>query len=64
VLNQRLVKDKHLKLALELDGRRFDAIFFGRAAPLSKVARLAYRPTIDEYQGQRRLALTIEHCAD
>ncbi len=64
VLNQRLVKDKHLKLALELDGRRFDAIFFGRAAPLSKVARLAYRPTINEYQGQRRLALTIEHCAD
>jgi len=37
VLNQRLVKDKHLKLALELDGRQFDAIFFGRAAPLSKV---------------------------
>jgi len=23
---------------------------------------LAYRPSVDEYQGQRRLTLFIEHC--
>lgn len=63
VVEQRLVKDKHLKLVLELDGRRFDAIFFNRVAPLPRSARLAYRPTINEYQGRRRLALTIEQCA-
>jgi single-stranded-DNA-specific exonuclease len=62
VLDQRLVKDKHLKLVLELDGRRFDAIFFGRVALLPKSARLAYRPTIDEYQGQKKLTLSIEEC--
>ncbi len=28
VLEQRLVKDRHLKLALDLDGRRFNAIWF------------------------------------
>jgi single-stranded-DNA-specific exonuclease len=64
VVEQRLVKDRHLKLGLELDGRRFNAIFFGRVGALPRRAQLAYRPTIDEYQGQRRLALTIEQCAD
>jgi single-stranded-DNA-specific exonuclease len=64
VIEQRLVKDRHLKLVLELDGRRFNAIFFGRVDPLPRQAQLAYRPTIDEYQGQRRLTLTIERCAD
>jgi single-stranded-DNA-specific exonuclease len=64
VVEQRLIKDRHLKLVLELDGRRLHAIFFGRVETLPKQAQLAYRPTIDEYQGQRRLALTIEQCAD
>jgi single-stranded-DNA-specific exonuclease len=64
VVEQRLIKNRHLKLVLELDGRRFNAIFFGRVESLPKQAQLAYRPTIDEYQGQRRLALTIEQCAD
>jgi single-stranded-DNA-specific exonuclease len=64
VLEQRLIKDRHLKLVLELDGRRFNAIFFGRVEPLPRQAHLAFRPTIDDYQGQRRLALTIEQCAN
>jgi single-stranded-DNA-specific exonuclease len=64
VVEQRLIKDRHLKLVLELDGRRFNAIFFGRVESLPKQVQLAYRPTIDEYQGQRRLALTIDQCAD
>jgi single-stranded-DNA-specific exonuclease len=64
VVEQRLIKERHLKLVLELDGRRFNAIFFGRVESLPRQVHLAYRPTIDEYQGQRRLALTIEQCAD
>ncbi|HQR21088.1 MAG TPA: single-stranded-DNA-specific exonuclease RecJ [Burkholderiaceae bacterium] len=62
VLEQRLVKDRHLKLALELDGRRFNAIWFRRTEPLPRRARLAYRPAIDDFQGQRRLTLHIESC--
>jgi single-stranded-DNA-specific exonuclease len=62
VLEQRLVKDRHLKLRLELDGRPFDAIFFGRLDPLPRQAHLAYRPVIDEYQGKRKLTLKIEAC--
>ena len=62
VVEQRLVKDRHLKLWLEIDGRRFNGIFFRRTEPLPRRARLAYRPAIDDYQGQRRLTLIIEQC--
>jgi single-stranded-DNA-specific exonuclease len=62
VIEQRLVKDRHLKLALELDGRRFNGIFFRRTDPLPRRARLAYRPAIDEYNGVRRLTLVVEQC--
>jgi single-stranded-DNA-specific exonuclease len=61
VLDQRLVKDKHLKLVLELDGRRFDAIWFRRTELLPRRVRLAYRPSADEYMGTRRVQLLIEH---
>ncbi|MFN9479353.1 MAG: single-stranded-DNA-specific exonuclease RecJ [Betaproteobacteria bacterium] len=63
VLDQRLVKERHLKLTLELDGKRFGAIWFGRTEPLPARARLAYRPTVDEYRGERRVALVVEHAA-
>ena len=63
VAEQRLIKDTHLKLTLELDGRRFSAIWFRHAETLPTRVRLAYRPTIDEYQGQRRISLHIEHAA-
>ena len=64
VLEQRLVKDRHLKLALDLDGRRFNAIWFRRTEPLPRQATLAYRPTVDEFNGQRRLTLVIEYLGD
>ncbi len=64
VLEQRLVNDKHLKLALDLDGRRFNAIWFRRTEPLPRQATLAYRPTVDEFNGQRRLTLVIEYLGD
>jgi single-stranded-DNA-specific exonuclease len=62
VVEQRLIKDRHLKLVLELDGRRFNAIFFRRIELLPRRARLAYRLAIDDYLGQRRLSLVVEHC--
>jgi single-stranded-DNA-specific exonuclease len=64
VLEQRLVREAHLKLALELDGRRFNAIWFRRTATLPGRARLAYRPTLDEYRGLRQVTLTVEHQAE
>jgi single-stranded-DNA-specific exonuclease len=60
VLDQRLLAEQHLKLVLDLAGKRFDAIWFRRTANLPGRARLAYRPVVDEYQGLRRINLLIE----
>jgi len=64
VADQRLIKDTHLKLLLELDGRRFSAIWFRHTDTLPTRVRLAYRAVIDEYQGQRRVSLHVEHRGD
>jgi single-stranded-DNA-specific exonuclease len=61
VVDQRLIKDAHLKLVLELDGQRFPAIWFRHTQNVPTRVRLAYRPIIDEYQGQRRVTLCVEH---
>jgi single-stranded-DNA-specific exonuclease len=63
VVEQRLVKDRHLKLVLDLEGRLFHAIWFSRTEQVPRTARLAYRPALDEYMGERRLQLVIEHAA-
>jgi single-stranded-DNA-specific exonuclease len=63
VVEQRLVKDSHLKLTLEFDGRRWPAIWFRRVEAVPDRVRLAFRPTIDEFRGQRRLSLIVEQMA-
>ena len=63
VVEQRLVKDRHLKLVLDLDGRLFDAVWFSHTEQVPRTVRLAYRPVVDEYMGERRLQLMIEHAA-
>lgn len=63
VIEQRLVKERHLKLVLDLEGRLFDAVWFSRTEQLPRTVRLAYRPVVDEYMGERRLQLVIEHAA-
>ena len=60
VLHQTVLKGGHLKLMLELDGSRFNGIFFRRSAEVPSVARLAYRPEINEWMGQRSIQLVIE----
>jgi len=63
VESQRLVKDEHLQLQLRRGGSRWRAIWFRHTAPVPARALLAYRPTIDEYRGERRIGLTIEALA-
>jgi single-stranded-DNA-specific exonuclease len=46
---------------LDLDGRRFNAIWFRRTELLPKEVRLAYRPVADDYNGVRRVQLIVEH---
>lgn len=60
IVNQRVLKDAHLKLYLDLSGVRFDAIFFRHNTPLPTHVRLAYRPEINEFQGRRTIQLIVE----
>lgn len=64
VIAQKVVGEKHLKLGLGLDGRRYDAIRFNNAEPLPASIRAVYRLDVNEYQGSRSLQLVIEHLTD
>lgn len=63
VLNQRVLKEKHLKLLLEKDGQRYDAIWFGHAGSLPSEATVAYRLDLNEFNGVARVQLLVEHAA-
>ena len=60
VLQQRLVGEKHLKLRVRHAGAVRDAIWFGRAEPVAEQLRLAYRLSVDEWQGQQRVQMVVE----
>ena len=61
VAGQRVVGEKHLKLSLERGAERFEAIAFNQAGPLPARIHAAYRPDINEWNGQQSLQLVIEH---
>jgi single-stranded-DNA-specific exonuclease len=61
VIQQRLVADKHLKLRLKLPGGvARDAIWFGHVEPVAERTRLAYRLSLDEWNGQQRVQMVVE----
>ncbi|GAA0489617.1 single-stranded-DNA-specific exonuclease RecJ [Pigmentiphaga daeguensis] len=64
VRNQRVVGEKHLKLALERGGQRFDAIWFGHADALPPAVDLAYRLALNNWNGMVSVQLVIEHGQD
>ena len=59
--SQRIVKEKHLKLALRKGKRTFDAIWFNNIATLPDRAHVVYRVAADSYKGNTRLQLIVEH---
>lgn len=60
IVNQRLVGEKHLKLSVRHAGQLRDAIWFGQSQPLPAKVRLAYRISLDEYQGRQRVQMVVE----
>ncbi len=69
IRNARVVGDRHLKMWVEVPrtGRSFDAIAFnyieerdGFVPPEGSV-QLVYRLDVNEYQGERRLQLLVDH---
>jgi len=69
IRNSRVIGERHLKMWVEPagSGRSFDAIAFNHLTPGSPVVppagplQLVYRLEVNEYQGERRLQLLIDH---
>ena len=61
VRETRVVGGKHTRLVLARGSEQFDAILFQHADPLPPRIRAAFRPEINEWQGNTSLQLTIEH---
>ncbi len=69
ITRSRPVGERHLKMWVEVagTGRRFDAIAFNLLEPgrdagrVPERARLVYRLDINEYGGERRLQLLVDH---
>ncbi len=61
VINQRTLKEKHLKLILEKDAKRFDAIYFNCIDNLSESVNVVYMLNVNEYKGLQTLQLQIKY---
>jgi single-stranded-DNA-specific exonuclease len=61
VISQRILKERHLKLLLERNGKRYDAIWFGQTAGLGDRAKVAFRLDANEYNGVTKVQLLVEH---
>ena len=58
VENQRVVGERHLKLRLQKDGRRYEAMRFGSLDPFPGRVRAAYRLGINEFNGLKSFSST------
>jgi single-stranded-DNA-specific exonuclease len=61
VESQRVVGERHLKLLLNKDGRRFEAMRFGALDPVPARLRAAYRLAVNEFNGLKSIQLNVEH---
>ena len=62
VVDCRRLKEKHLKLRLEANGVRFDAIGFNLAAkePATELVDLAFSPQVNLWNGRKSLQLKLK----
>jgi single-stranded-DNA-specific exonuclease len=63
VIDQRIVGEKHLKLKVSLDGTTFDAMRFGSADALNPSIDAVFRPSINEFRGNKTLQLILDYVA-
>ena len=61
VERQRILKDRHLKLELSLDGTRFEALRFNCTERVPDIIHAAYRLNINEYKGLSSVQLMLEY---
>lgn len=62
IIEQRILKDAHLKLILEKDHQRFEAIWFSRSKLIEgDTANLIYTMSINDFRGNRSVQLMVEN---
>jgi single-stranded-DNA-specific exonuclease len=61
VAAQRIVGEKHLKLALTRGGSRVDAIRFGHVDAAPRRIRAVYHPSLNTYNGRTSVQIQIDH---
>jgi single-stranded-DNA-specific exonuclease len=61
VEEQKTVANKHLRLVLVRDGKRFNAMLFNAEDRLPAQLRAVYRPEVNHFQGLESLCLVVEH---
>ncbi|MFZ6678544.1 single-stranded-DNA-specific exonuclease RecJ [Undibacterium sp. Tian12W] len=61
LISQRILKERHLKLVLEKNKLRYDAIWFGHTDTLPENVHVAFRLDANEYNGVTRVQLMVEH---
>ena len=64
VINQRIVGEKHLKLILEKDAKRFDAIYFGCTEISAGNVKVVYALDVNEYKGLQTLQMLVKYIDD
>lgn len=63
IVSQRIVGERHLKLTVRHRGTLREAIWFGHSEPLPARTVLAYRLSLDEYNGAQRVQMVVEAAA-
>ena len=61
VERQRILKEQHLKLDLVKGKARFEAIRFNFSESVPDRVRVAYRLSINDYNGRQTVQLMLEH---
>lgn len=61
VVSQRILGEKHLKLQLQKDQWRFEAIYFNQAELLPEQVHAVYQLQINDYQGQQQVQLQLKY---
>jgi single-stranded-DNA-specific exonuclease len=61
IVARRIVGGRHSRLALERDGRRYQAMIFNETGELPPAIRAAYRPEANHWNGATELQLVVEH---
>jgi len=59
VVSQRIVGEKHLKVLLEKQGKRFNAIYFGRTEDLPNQVDVAYQLQVNTYNNMQSVQLQL-----